>query len=78
MICRKHEDDREVVRSVARRLGEAVVLVRQRGFHVVEADRYDDEPDVVDMAELTGGLDWDRDIEPRLHCRRDNRKQRVA
>jgi len=78
MVFRKHEDDREVVASVARRLGETVVLVRQRGFHVVEADRYDDEPDVVDMAELTGGLDWDRDIEPRLHCRRDRRKRRVA
>jgi hypothetical protein len=78
MVFRKHEDDREVVASVARRLGEAVVLVRQRGFHLVEADRYDDEPDVVDMAELTGGLDWDRDIEPRLHCRRGERKWRVA
>jgi hypothetical protein len=78
MVFDEHEDDREVNASVAKLLGESVQLVRQRGFHVVDTARRDDEPDVVDMAELTGGLDWDRDLEPRLYIRCGRRKRRAA
>jgi hypothetical protein len=45
---------------------------------VVDTARRDDEPDVVDMAELTGGLDWDRDIEPRLYVHCGRRMRRAA
>ena len=38
----------------------------------------DDEPDVVDMAELTGGLDWDHGLEPRVYIRCGRRKRRAA
>ncbi len=78
MVFDEHENDREVNASVARLLGESVELVRQRGFHVVDTARRDDEPDVVDMAELTGGLDWDRDIEPRLYVHCGRRMRRAA
>jgi hypothetical protein len=78
MLFDEHEDDREVNASVAKLLGESVQLVRQRGFHVIDTARRDDEPDVVDMAELTGGLDWDRDLEPRLYIRCGRRKRRAA
>jgi hypothetical protein len=78
VVFDEHENDREVNASVARLLGESVELVRQRGFHVVDTARRDDEPDVVDMAELTGGLDWDRDIEPRLYVHCGRRMRRAA
>jgi hypothetical protein len=78
MLFDEHENDREVNASVAKLLGESVQLVRQRGFHVVDTARRDDEPDVVDMAELTGGLDWDRDLEPRIYVRFGRRKRRAA
>lgn len=78
MVFDEHEDDREVNASVAKLLGESVELVRQRGFHVVDTVRRGDEPDVVDIAELTGGLDWDRDLEPRLYVRCGRRKRRAA
>jgi hypothetical protein len=78
MVFHEHEDDREVNKSVARLLGESVGLVRRRGFHVVDTARQDDEPDVVDMAELTGGLDWDHGLEPRVYIRCGRRKRRAA
>jgi hypothetical protein len=59
-------DDRDVTELVARLLGETAELIRSRGFHLVELPAHDDEPDLVDMAELTSGLDWDHDVEPRL------------
>lgn len=71
-----YDDDRDVTALVAHLLGETVEFIRQRGFHVVDLECQDDEPDVVDMAELTGGLDWDRDVEPRLLG--GSRKQRAA
>lgn len=78
MVFCEHEDDREVNEMVARLLGESVAVVRQRGFHVVDTAPQDDEPDVVDMAALTGGLDWDRDLEPRAYVRCGRRKRRAA
>jgi len=72
----EHDDDRDVTELVAHLLGETVALIRQRGFHMVDPQCHEDEPDVVDMAELTGGLDWDRDVEPRLT--RGNRSDRAA
>jgi hypothetical protein len=77
MMCDEHDDDREVNASVARALGESVAFVRRRGFHVVETASQD-EHDVVDMAALTGGLDWDRDLEPRAYVRCGRRKRRAA
>ena len=64
--------------SVARLLGESVAVVRRRGFHVIDTARQDDELDVVDMAELTGGLDWDHGLEPRVYIRCGRRKRRAA
>lgn len=71
MVFRKHDDDRDLIASVARLLGEDVAYIRQRGFHVFELEGDEDEPDVVDLAVLTGGLDWDDEIEPRCYVRRD-------
>ncbi len=71
MAFGKHDDDRDLIVSVARLLGEDVEYIRQRGFHVLEIEGDDDEPDVVDLAALTGGLDWDDDVEPRCYLRRD-------
>jgi len=71
-----HHEDCDVNELVARLLGETVDFIRQRGFHEVTLECHEDEPDVVDMAELTGGLDWDRDVEPRLTC--GTRTQRAA
>ena len=71
-----YDDDRDVTALVARLLGETADFIRQRGFHVVDLEFQDDEPDVVDMAELTGGLDWDQDVEPRLTG--GSRTRRVA
>ena len=59
-------DDCDVTELVDQLLGETAEFIRRRGFHLVELTAHDDEPDLVDMAELTGGLDWDRDVEPRL------------
>ncbi|MFM7035441.1 MAG: hypothetical protein ACKOYJ_09740 [Planctomycetia bacterium] len=67
MMFQKHDDDRDLIVSVARLLGEDVEYIRQRGFHVLEIERDDDEPDVVDLAALTGGLDWDGDVDPRCY-----------
>jgi hypothetical protein len=78
MVYDEPENDRELNASVARLLGESVELVRHRGFHVVDTARRDDEPDVVDMAELTGGLDWDRHLEPRVYIRCGRRMRRAA
>jgi hypothetical protein len=78
MVFHEHEDDREINESVARLLGESVAVVRRRGFHVIDTARQDDEPDVVDMAELTGGLDWDHGLEPRVYIRCGRRKRRAA
>ena len=71
MVFRNHDDDRELITSVAKLLGEDVEYIRQRGFHVLELEGDDDEPDVVDLAALTGGLDWDDAVEPRRYVRRD-------
>jgi hypothetical protein len=78
MVFHELEDDREINVSVARLLGESVSEVRRRGFHVVGRAWQDEEPDVVDMAELTGGLDWDRELEPRVYIRCGRRKRRAA
>jgi hypothetical protein len=78
MVFHEHDDDREINESVARLLGESVAEVRRRGFHVIDTARKDDEPDVVDMAELTGGLDWDHGLEPRVYIRCGRRKRRAA
>lgn len=71
MAFQKHDDDRDLIVSVARLLGEDVEYIRQRGFHVLEIEGDVDEPDVVELAALTGGLDWDDDIEQRCYVRRD-------
>lgn len=71
MVFRKHDDDRDLIVAVARLLGEDVEYIRQRGFHILEVEGDDDEPDVVDLAALTGGLDWDEDVEPRFYVRRN-------
>ena len=78
MMFREHEDDREINESVARLLGESVAVIRRRGFHVIDTADQNDEPDVVDMAELTGGLDWDHGLEPRVYIRCGRRKRRAA
>jgi hypothetical protein len=78
MVFHEHVDDREINVSVARLLGESVSEVQRRGFHVVHPAWQDDEADVVDMAELTGGLDWDRELEPRVYIRCGRRKRRAA
>jgi hypothetical protein len=78
MVFHEHEDDREIDVSVARLLGESVAEVRRRGFHVVDPARQAEEPGVVDIAELTGGLDWDRELEPRVYVRYGRRKRRAA
>jgi hypothetical protein len=78
MVFHEHEDDREINASVARLLRESVSEVRRRGFHFVDPARQVNEPDVVDMAELTGGLDWDRELEPRVYIRCGRRKRRAA
>ncbi len=71
MVFRNRDEDRELITSVAKLLGEDVEYVRQRGFHVLKLDGDDDEPDVVDLAALTGGLDWDDAVEPRRYVRCD-------
>ncbi len=78
MMFHEHEDDREINESVARLLGESVAAIRRRGFHVIDTADQNDEPDVVDMAELTGGLDWDHGLEPRVYIRCGRRKRRAA
>jgi hypothetical protein len=78
MVFHEHDDDREIDKAVSRLLGESVSVVRRRGFHLVGSARRDDAPDVVDMAELTGGLDWDRELEPRVYIRCGRRKRRAA
>jgi hypothetical protein len=72
MVFRKHDEDSDLIVSVANQLGEDVGFIRQRGFHVLNIDG-DDEPDIVDLATLTGGLDWDDDVEPQRYVRRVNR-----
>lgn len=72
----ENADDRNVSELVARLLGETAEFIRRRGFHLVELPAQSDEADLVDMAELTGGLDWDGDAEPRLA--RGSRNRRVA
>jgi hypothetical protein len=69
-------DDCDVTELVAQLLGETAEFIRRRGFHLVELTTHDDEPDLVDLAELTGGLDWDCDVEPRLT--RGKRSDRAA
>jgi hypothetical protein len=70
----ENDDDRDVSELVARLLGETAEFIRRRGFHLVEPPAHSDEPDLVDMAVLTGGLDWDGDVEPRLTRRSRNRR----
>jgi hypothetical protein len=70
----ENNDDLDVTELVARLLGETAEFIRSRGFHLVEMPARDDEPDLVDMAELTGGLDWDSDVEPRPTTRSRPRK----
>lgn len=72
----ENDNDRDVSELVARLLGETAEFIRRRGFHLIELPAHGDEPDLVDMAALTGGLDWDRDAEPRLT--RGSRNRRVA
>jgi len=72
----ENDDDRDVSELVAQLLGETAEFIRTRGFHLVELPAHSDEPDLVDMAELTGGLDWDRDADPRLT--RGSRSRRAA
>ena len=72
----ENDDDRDVSELVAQLLGETAEFFRRRGFHLVELPAHCDEPDLVDMAEITGGLDWDRDAEPRLT--RGSRNRRAA
>jgi len=48
------------------------------GTPACDGNRQPWAPVLLSSATLAGGLDWDRDIEPRLHCRRDKRKRRVA
>lgn len=78
MVFHEDEDDREISESVARLLGESVAEIRSRGFHVIDTARQDDEPDVVDTAELTGGLDGDHGLEPRVYIRCGRGKRRAA
>ena len=73
MAFRKYDEDRELIVSVACLLGEEVEFIRQRGFHVLDIEGDDDEPDIVDLAALTGGLDWDDEVEPRCYVRRVGR-----
>jgi hypothetical protein len=70
----ENDDDHDVSELVARLLGETAEFIRRRGFHLVEPPTHGDEPDLVDMAVLTGGLDWDHDLEPRLTRRNRNRR----
>lgn len=78
MSFRTHDDDRDLIQSVASQLGEDVAFIRQRGFHAVVAEGEVDEPDLVDFAMLTGGLDWDQDVEPRCYVRSTRRRPRAA
>jgi len=82
------QTDRELVAAVARALGEAIGLVRSRGFHGVDIgmdsgdepssscgdDESTDALEDVDLAAT--GLDWDAHDDARLDRYRHARRRR--
>lgn len=85
------QTDRELVAAVARALGEAIGLVRSRGFHGVDIGmdsggepsgscKGDDSTDAVEAVDLAAtGLDWDAHDDARLdRYRRIRRRRRRA
>jgi hypothetical protein len=86
------ENDRDLIASVSRALGESRSLVRNRGFQLIEivvlngdeplADGSDpsmpDDSDDNDVVDLAAvaGLDWDCYDDSRLNCRNRCRRRR--